>query len=124
MGCCAHVTVFDFFCRVICIKDYAIFDVVEARGTRTAQLDRDTLWEKLQFNDGCYPQRRFEPPNAPGRAAGGDLDLEERFMLLMRQPPHRNRSQITNVRPRTIYTLVRAGLRLGDPEWLLDVIRR
>lgn len=65
-----------------------------------------------------------EAPNAPDRAAGGDLGLEERFMLLMRQPPHRNRSQITNVRPRTIYTLVHARLRLGDREWSLDVIRR
>lgn len=65
-----------------------------------------------------------EPSNAPDRTEGGDLGLEERFMLLMRQPPHRNRSQITNVRPRTIYALVRARLQLGDREWSLDVIRR
>lgn len=64
-----------------------------------------------------------EPPNAQGLAEDGELGLEERHKLLMRQPPHRNHSQITNVRPRTIYTLVRARLRLGDRDWSMNVIR-
>ena len=66
------------------------------------------------------------PPSSQRRSCltdGGDLGLEEQHMLLMRQPPHRNHSQITNVRPRTIYSLVRARLRLGDREWSMNVIR-
>ena len=64
-----------------------------------------------------------ESPDAQGLAEDGELGLEERHKLLMRQPPHRNHSQITNVRPRTIYALVRARLRLGDREWSMNVIR-
>lgn len=64
-----------------------------------------------------------EPPNVSDQLEGGDLGLEEQHRLLMRQPPHHNHSQITNVRPRTIYSLVRARLRLGDREWSMDVIR-
>lgn len=64
-----------------------------------------------------------ESPDARGVAEDGELDLEERHKLLMRQPPHRNRSQLTNVRPRTVYALVRARLRLGDRDWSMDVIR-
>ena len=92
-------------------------------------LGRAYRWADRSPSSGSSSRRQDcsigdEPPNAPDRAAGGDLSQEERFMLLMRQPPHRNRSQITNVRPRTIYALVRARLRLGDREWSLDVIRR
>ena len=64
-----------------------------------------------------------EPPNTSGQMEGRDLGLEEQLRLLMRQPPHRNRSQATNVRPRTIYSLVCARLRLGDQEWSMNVIR-
>ncbi|KAF9787302.1 hypothetical protein BJ322DRAFT_1054612 [Thelephora terrestris] len=64
-----------------------------------------------------------ERPNTRDVVEDGDLGLEERHKLLMRQPPHRNHSQITNVRPRTIYTLVRARLRLRDREWSLGIIR-
>ena len=53
----------------------------------------------------------------------GELGLEGQYRLLMRQPPHRNNSQITNVRPRTIYALVRARLRLGDREWSMSIVR-
>ena len=63
------------------------------------------------------PLDTWDPPQS------GELAPEERHKLLMRQPPHRNHSQITNVRPRTIYTLVRARLWLGDREWSLNVIR-
>ena len=54
---------------------------------------------------------------------GREPSLGERHKLLMRQPPHRNHSQMTNVRPRTIHALVRARLRLGDLEWSMDLIR-
>ena len=64
-----------------------------------------------------------EPLNAREVMEDGELGLEERYRLLMRQPPHRNHSQITNVRPRTIYTLVRARLRLWDREWSLGIIQ-
>ena len=63
------------------------------------------------------------PPNVRDLVEGGDLGLEEHHRLLMRQPPHCNHSQITNVRPRTVYALVRARLRLGDREWSMKVIR-
>jgi len=77
---------------------------------------------------GSGPRRRShltddELPNVRGLVEGGDLGLEEQHRLLMRQPPHCNRSQITNVRPRTIYALIRARLRLGDREWSMKVIR-
>ena len=62
-------------------------------------------------------------PNAPDQVEDGDMGLEEQHRLLMRQPPHRNYFQIPNVRPRTIYALVRARLRLGDREWSIDIIR-
>lgn len=64
-----------------------------------------------------------EPPNAWVAVEGGDLGLEGQHKLLMRQPPHRNHSQMTNVRSRTIYALVRARLRLGDREWSLSIVR-
>ncbi|KAF9650070.1 hypothetical protein BDM02DRAFT_3268263, partial [Thelephora ganbajun] len=65
-----------------------------------------------------------EPSNARGLVEGGELGLGEHHKLLTRQSPHRNHSQITNVRPRTIYALVRARLRLGDREWSMNVIRK
>jgi len=72
-------------------------------------------------------QRSFptdlDPPNVRGSVEGGELSLGERHQLLMRQPPHRNHSQMTNVRPRTIYALARARLQLGDREWSMDLIR-
>ena len=64
-----------------------------------------------------------EPPNTRVREEDGGLGLEGQYQLLMRQPPHRNHSQVTNVRPRTIYALVRARLRLGDREWSMSIIR-
>ena len=72
-------------------------------------------------------QRSFptddEPPNVRDTVEGGDLSLGERHKLLVRQPPHRNHSQMTNVRARTIYALVRARLRLGDREWSMELVR-
>jgi len=72
-------------------------------------------------------QRSFptddEPPNVRSLVEVGELSLGERHKLLMRQPPHRNHSQMTNVRPRSIYALVRARLRLGDREWSMDLVR-
>ena len=64
-----------------------------------------------------------EPPDAQGLVEDGEPSLGERHKLLMRQPPHRNHSQMTNVRPRTIYALARARLRLGDRDWSMDLIR-
>ena len=64
-----------------------------------------------------------EPPNTRVTVEDGELGLEGQYQLLMRQPPHRNHSQITNVRPRTIYVLIRARLRLGDREWSMSIIR-
>lgn len=64
-----------------------------------------------------------EPPNTWVVVEGGELGPDERYKLLMRHPPHRNHSQITNVRPRTIYALIRSRLRLGDREWPMDIIR-
>jgi hypothetical protein len=64
-----------------------------------------------------------EPPNTRVAAEDGGLGLEGQYKLLMRQPPHRNHSQITNVRPRTIYALVRARLLLGDRDWSISIIR-
>lgn len=64
-----------------------------------------------------------ESPNTRVAVEDGELGLEGRHKLLMRQPPHRNHSQITNVRPRTIYALIRARLRLGDKEWSMSIIR-
>jgi len=63
------------------------------------------------------------PLDAQNLVGTGELGLEEQHKLLMCQPPHRNHSQFTNVRPRTIYALVRARLRLGDREWSMSVIR-
>ena len=63
------------------------------------------------------------PPNAPNILKGRGMGLEEQHALLMRQPPHLNHSQMTNVRPRTIYALVRARLRLGDRKWSMIAIR-
>lgn len=75
-------------------------------------------------SSGSGPQGRSgEPPNTPTAVENGELGLEGQYRLLMRQPPHRNHSQITNVRPRTIYAVVRARLRLGDREWSLSIIR-
>ena len=65
-----------------------------------------------------------KPPDTRGLVEDGELGLEECHKLLMRQPPHRNRSQLTNVRPRTVYSLVRARLRLGDRGWSMGVIRK
>ena len=65
----------------------------------------------------------YDLPNVRDLVEDGELSLGERHKLLMRQPPHRNHSQMTNVRPRTIYTLVRARLRLGDRDWSMDLIR-
>lgn len=63
-----------------------------------------------------------EHPNVLG-LEDGQLGLEEQYRLLMRQPPHRNHSQLTNVRTRTVYALVRARLRLGDRKLSMDIIR-
>ena len=75
---------------------------------------------------GSQQQSRLtdgRPPNAPDTLKGGGLGPEEQHALLMRQPPHRNHSQMTNVRPRTIYALVRARLRLGERKWSMFVIQ-
>jgi len=94
---------------------------IEFLGKAHKRIDRPPPSRSGSRQQSCLTDGR--PPNAPDILEGGDLGLEERHALLMRQPPHRNRSQITNVRPRTIYALVRARLRLGDREWSLNVIR-
>ena len=94
---------------------------IEFLGDAHKSIDRSSL-------TGCGSRQRsfpsnHDPPNVRGSVEGGELSLGERHKLLMRQPPHRNHSQMTNVRPRTIYALIRARLRLGDREWSMDLIR-
>jgi len=94
---------------------------IEFLGKAHKSVDRPPPSRSGSRQQSCLTDGR--PPNAPDILECGDLGLEERHALLMRQPPHLNYSQITNVRPRTIYALVRARLRLGDREWSMNVIR-
>lgn len=94
---------------------------IEFLGKAHRSVDRPSLSGSGSRGRSCLTNS--EPQNARVPAEGGELGPEEQYKLLMRQPPHRNRSQITNVRPRTIYALVRARLRLGDREWSMSIIR-
>jgi len=94
---------------------------IEFLGKAHKSVDRPPLSGSGSRRRSCLADG--EPQNAPDILEDGDLGLEEKHMLLMRQPPHRNHTQIRNVRGRTIYALVRARLRLGDREWSMNVIR-
>ena len=86
---------------------------IELLGKAHRSIDRPPSSGSSSRRRGCLTHDK--PPNAPGVVEGGGLGLEEQHMLLMRQPPHRNRSQITNdLRSRSCSTAVRGSRMVGE----------